>query len=320
MTMVTFASQNVRFKNCFLSLVNLSTQSKKLNLVKVLIDKINALGNLQTNSKQLRLLFTLLRTLSLSPEVVREIMKHRFVEDTCSRILPACKNDKEIKLLKYYLCNFIGFLSAFTLSEEGCRQIVKTRQAFELSFFLLDTVTIPAVPLDSLTQGNFSMSPIQQLVATILLFFRNATKDNRVNKTHFIKNQEFLPCLLSFLSTPNQHPKIRAYTSAVLWCLVHGHQGIKAQINKPSIVSELQLMRSEFQRTVDKENWTSFTTPQGELQTHHQEKELSTNLEFHGAYTVGSAAKQSEGNLALARDMNQFVHKALTGILVLLEA
>ena len=82
----------------------------------------------------------------------------------------------------------MSFLSAFTLTEEGCRQIVKTRQAFELSFFLLDTVTIPAVPDASISQGEFNMSPVQQLISAILLFFRNATKENRVNKVHFIKN------------------------------------------------------------------------------------------------------------------------------------
>lgn len=153
------------------------------------------------------------------------------------------------------------FLSAFTLTEEGSRQITKAKQAFELSFFLLDTVNIPSVPEASISQGEFTMSPIQSLISSVLLFFRNATKENRVNKNHFTKNVEFLPCLLSFLSTHNQHPKIKAYTSAVLWCLVHGHQGIKAAINKPSVVSELQMMKSEFQRSVDKESWASYATP-----------------------------------------------------------
>ena len=69
----------------------------------------------------LRLLFTLLRTLSLSAEITKEIMKLKFVEETTDRIMPQCKNDKDIKLFKYYLTHFIGLLSAFTLTEEGCR-------------------------------------------------------------------------------------------------------------------------------------------------------------------------------------------------------
>ena len=88
MTMITFASQNQRFKNCFVQQVNVSTQSKKVHVLKIVCDKINSLGNLQSNSKQLRLLFTLLRSLSLSAEITKEIMKLKFVEETADRIMP----------------------------------------------------------------------------------------------------------------------------------------------------------------------------------------------------------------------------------------
>ena len=42
------------------------------------------------------------------------------------------------------------------------------------------------------------------------------------------------------------HPKIKAYTAAVLWSLVHNHQGIKAALNKSAIISELQIMKSDY--------------------------------------------------------------------------
>jgi hypothetical protein len=299
--------------------MTVSTQSKKVSLLKLICDKIRGFGNLQSNSRVLRLLFTALRTLSLSGEVTKEVMKLRFIEDTTGAIMPQCKNDKDIKLLKYYLTHFTSFLSAFTISEEGCRQVVKTKQAFDLCFFLLDTVQIPAVQDAQLSQGDFSMTPVQSLIASILLFFRNATKDNRVNKNHFTKNNEFLPCLLSFLSTPNQHPKIKAYTSAVLWCLVHGHQGIKAAINKPAIVSELTLMKSEFQRQADKGLYTQYSA-KPETGEREKEQDLNVNLEFHTNYIVGSNAKKQEQNKAMTRDMNAFVLKALSGILTLVQA
>ena len=66
-----------------------------------------------------RLLFTLLRSLSLSGDVAKEIVKIRFIEDITGKITPQCKNDKDIKLQKFYLGNFMSFLSAFTQSEEG---------------------------------------------------------------------------------------------------------------------------------------------------------------------------------------------------------
>ena len=39
----------------------------------------------------------------------------------------------------------MAFLSAFTSTEEGSKQILKVKQAFELALFILETVNIPAV-------------------------------------------------------------------------------------------------------------------------------------------------------------------------------
>ena len=160
-----------------------------------------------------------------------------------------------------------------------------------MSFFLLDTVNIPA---------STELTPIQNLVTHILLFFRNATLENRVNKVHFTKNQEFLPCLLSFLSAHNQHPKIKAYTASVLWCLVHGHQGIKAAINKQNVLSELHLMRSEYQRICDKNGWID-----------------TEQAEFHATYSLSSVPKTEKALAVMTEDWNGFVLKALNGIIVL---
>lgn len=70
-------------------------------------------------------------------------MKLHFIEDTVDALLPVCKNDRDIKLMKHYLNYFMAFLTGFAASEEGSKQIVKANQAFELAFFLLDTVNIP---------------------------------------------------------------------------------------------------------------------------------------------------------------------------------
>ena len=40
MTMITFASQNNKFKNCFIQAISVSTQSKKVPLLKLLTERI----------------------------------------------------------------------------------------------------------------------------------------------------------------------------------------------------------------------------------------------------------------------------------------
>lgn len=214
-----------------------------MNLLKILCDKILTYKNLQSNSRQLRLLYSLLRSLSISPDVCKDIMKQRFIEEVLAMIIPTVKNDKDIKLCKYYLGNFSAFLSAFTSTDEGQRQILKIKQTFELTLFLINTVSIPAAQADS---QDLHLSPINNLVCHILLFIRNATLDNRSNKVHFTKSDTFLPCLMDFMQRPNLHPKIKALASGVMWGLVHNHQGIKAAINKSSFISDLQLMKSDY--------------------------------------------------------------------------
>ena len=58
----------------------------------------------------------------------------------------------------------MSFMSAFTSTEEGSKQILKIKQSFEIPLFILDTVNIPAVPETSVIEGEFSMTPVNQLV------------------------------------------------------------------------------------------------------------------------------------------------------------
>ena len=165
------------------------------------------------------------------------------------------------------------------------------------------------MPDSSIAQGDFHLSPINSLIYQILLFIRNATSDNRQNKVHFLKNDDFLPCLMSFLSQHNQHPKVKAQTAAVLWTLVHNHQGIKAAINRSSVISELQLMKSEYQREVDREGFMAHAGGSG-----------VDALDYHANYTLADSSKKLEQNKMMVKDMNQFMLKSLTGILVLVQA
>lgn len=139
-------------------------------------------------------------------------------------------------------------------------------------------------------------------MAQILLFIRNATIDLRQNKVYFLKNEEFLPQLLAFLSHGNMHPRLRAYSAAVLWSLVHGHQGIKAAINKPAVLTELQQMRQEYSSKVAKASALG--------------KVVSTG-EGRAKYDLADHAVRSEQVELMTVDMDEFTAKALDGIITL---
>lgn len=68
---------------------------------------------------RMKFLFTLLRTLSISPEIAKELMKLKTIEDILEKMLPVCKNEKDIKLMRNYLSNFSAFIAAYSTSEDG---------------------------------------------------------------------------------------------------------------------------------------------------------------------------------------------------------
>ena len=49
--------------------------------------------------------------------------------------------------------------------------------------------------------------------------------------------------------------QLKAYTAACLWVLLYNHQGVKAVMARDEIVREMQLLRQEYQRQVDIENY-----------------------------------------------------------------
>jgi hypothetical protein len=58
-----------------------------VNVVKIICDFILKVTNFQSTSRLIRLMFTLLRTLSVSPDVVKDIMKNKFIEEVTSKLI-----------------------------------------------------------------------------------------------------------------------------------------------------------------------------------------------------------------------------------------
>ena len=83
---------------------------------------------------RMRFLFTLFRSLLISSEIAKEIMKLRTIEDLLDKIQPACKNEKDIKLMKNYLSYFSSFIAGFSSSEDGQKILLVIYQGKLTSF------------------------------------------------------------------------------------------------------------------------------------------------------------------------------------------
>jgi hypothetical protein len=154
----------------------------------------------------------------MSAEVAKEIMKIKAIDELQAQLQPICKNEKDIKFLKFYLTNYFGFLAAYSYTEEGAKAILRQKEVFEMSLFVLDSITPPAIA----AKDPEVVSPLTTLMINNLLFLRNATF-NRSCKLHILTDKAFLPCLLAFLQSRQQHPRVRAYTAATLWSVLYSH-------------------------------------------------------------------------------------------------
>ena len=115
-----------------------------------------------------------------------------------------------------------------------------------------------------------------------------------------------MPCLLAFISSRTQHPRVRAYSAACLWSVLFNHQGIKAAINTDDVRGELALLQSEFQRSTDIAKYGNYIA--SSANTPSQETGVSM------------MDRTREVEAKMNARMAQFTHLALTGILNLLEA
>ena len=60
----------------------------------------------------------------MSPEIAKEFMKLKYIEDTLSLLQPQCKSEKDLRLIKHFLLHYSAFLAAFAKSEEGQKIIL----------------------------------------------------------------------------------------------------------------------------------------------------------------------------------------------------
>jgi hypothetical protein len=109
-----------------MSIISSTNSSKKNSLLKIVSERL-LVESLNYNTQRLRLSFTLLRCLSMSGEIAKELMKYKFLEDLQGKLLPVCKNEKDIKVMKHYLSHLTGFLAAFSTTEDGQKILLKEK-------------------------------------------------------------------------------------------------------------------------------------------------------------------------------------------------
>ena len=97
--------------------------------------------------------------------------------------------------------------------------------------------------------------------------------------------------------------QLKAYTAACLWVLLYNHQGVKAVMTRDEIVREMQLLRQEYQRQVDLENYQYYISKDQQ------------DPQYHSNYIL---PQQPEDEGSQCKRYRDFTLQGLNGILQLL--
>lgn len=191
--MTTVASQGLRYKSAFCAPTLTMNTSKRNSVLKLAVEVLQS-ESTSKDTRKMRLVFAFFKSVCLSPEVVKEIMKMRLIDELQAKLAPSCKNEKDIRLQKNWLVQYSGLLAAFASTADGRASILKIKPCFEFSLFVIDTIT-PA-------GESVEVTALAQMVINIFLFLRNCAS-SRTGKLQFLSDAAFLPCMMAFLSARN---------------------------------------------------------------------------------------------------------------------
>lgn len=93
--------------------------------------------------------------------------------------------------------------------------------------------------------------------------------------------------------------------------MLFNHQGVKASLNRPQVLNELNLLRQEYQRNADIHNYSVYVANSGAPVQEHGTNYVVAQGHM-GVEELADEAKE-------AKKINEFTLQALNGILQLLE-
>jgi hypothetical protein len=127
----------------------------------------------------------------------------------------------------------IDFLSNFAFFPEGQKVIAS----------ITGLIDVLVEVLDRFSKKTFNSEAVEQT----LLLLRNLSFSSS-NKPSLVANQQALPIILSFISSPSQKPRMRKLASSALWALLFNYQKFKGILSKEHVLSELENVYKEVTR------------------------------------------------------------------------
>lgn len=131
----------------------------------------------------------------------------------------------------------IEFLTTFAFFPEGQKVIASIGGIIDILVEILDKFSKSTMNYDT--------------VENALLLLRNLSF-SQTNKPHVVANQQALPLILSYISSPSQKARLRKLASSTLWALLYHYQKFKGILSKEAVFMELESVYKEVSRDAER--------------------------------------------------------------------
>ena len=161
------------------------------------------------------------------------LIKSKYPQGLAQRLIKEWNEIKNPEAIPAKSPFIIEFLTTFAFFEEGQKVIANIGGIVDILVEVLERYSRTTVNSDA--------------VENSLLLLRNLAF-SPANKPHLVANQQALPLILSYISSPSQKPRLRKLASSALWALLYHYQKFKGILSKEQVLMELESVYKEVSR------------------------------------------------------------------------
>lgn len=165
------------------------------------------------------------------------LIKSKYPQGLANRLVKEWNEIKNPEIVPSKSPFIIEFLATFAFFSEGQKVIGSIGGIVDILIEVLDR--------------SYKSTISYEIVENSLLLLRNLSFCP-ANKLQIMANQQGLPIILSYISSPSQKPRLRKLASSALWALLYHYQKFKGILGKEQVLLELESVYKEVSRDAER--------------------------------------------------------------------
>ena len=179
----------------------------------------------------------ILGSICSSKEARQLLIKTRYPQGLAQRLVKIWNECKDPNTIPIKSSAMIEFMASFAFYSEGQKVLSNVGGLIEVLVEVLDRYCKTGMKYE--------------VVENSFLLLRNLCFST---KAHVLANEQSLPLLLAYISSPQQKSQLRALASSALWALLYHNQKVKGILSREQVLNEIDRVYKEVNRDIDRAN------------------------------------------------------------------